>query len=146
MKKILYLTLFALILDGSPRETPGQSPQNATKSRNTELERNLQRKKEEDKLCSWYRTNYRHISGTPGDHKVPLPEYPQEAKEAGITGSVIVAVRVNEKGIVELAAACKGPAILRPAAVLAAYKAVFSPVVYKRMAMTFLTALTFNFN
>jgi protein TonB len=55
----------------------------------------------------------------------PRPAYTPEAKKAGLIGTVIVEILVNEQGYVESAKAIEGPEELRPAAVAAAMKARF---------------------
>ncbi len=58
--------------------------------------------------------------------ELPKPEYTAEARSAGLTGVVTVAVRVNQKGRVISARALNGDLLLRTAAVNAARKATFS--------------------
>lgn len=55
----------------------------------------------------------------------PAPEYPAEAKAAGIQGTVSVLIEVDEAGSVTEAEALGGPAPLRDAAVAAARRAKF---------------------
>jgi TonB family protein len=57
----------------------------------------------------------------------PSPRYPAAAREAGVTGTVEVAVIIDEEGKVIGAEAVSGPAELREASVEAARKARFSP-------------------
>jgi TonB family protein len=56
----------------------------------------------------------------------PAPEYPAEAKVAGVQGTVSVLIEVDEAGNVTEAEALGGPAPLRDAAVAAARRAKFS--------------------
>ncbi len=93
MKRVLNVALFALILPLSPPAARVQSdPQSATRAQHPPAQNDLKKKKkEEDKLCSWYKANYRYLSGSLNAVKVPSPEYPEEAKKAGIGGTVIVA-------------------------------------------------------
>jgi TonB family protein len=56
----------------------------------------------------------------------PAPEYPAEAKAAGVQGTVSVRIEVDEAGNVTEAEALGGPAPLRDAAVAAARRAKFS--------------------
>jgi TonB family protein len=60
--------------------------------------------------------------------EMPKPEYPEAAKQAGITGVVKVDVTIDETGKVIKAVATDGPKELRQAAVEAALKARFEPV------------------
>lgn len=57
---------------------------------------------------------------------LPEPEYPAEAKNDRIAGTVRVAIRVNKTGIVTSARVLNGPQPLRTAAVGAAKGATFS--------------------
>jgi TonB family protein len=56
----------------------------------------------------------------------PAPDYPAEAKAAGVQGTVSVLIEVDEAGNVTTAEALGGPAPLRDAAVAAARRAKFS--------------------
>jgi TonB family protein len=56
----------------------------------------------------------------------PAPDYPAEAKAAGVQGTVSVLIEVDEAGNVTGAEALGGPAPLRDAAVAAARRAKFS--------------------
>jgi TonB family protein len=60
--------------------------------------------------------------------EMPKPDYPEAAKQAGITGVVKVQVTIDEHGKVIAAEATDGPKELRKAAVDAALKARFEPV------------------
>jgi TonB family protein len=57
----------------------------------------------------------------------PPPDYPPEARAAGVSGLVEVSVNVDEAGRVVTARALSGHYLLRPAAVAAAKRARFSP-------------------
>ena len=57
----------------------------------------------------------------------PTPRYPAEARKAGVSGMVHVAIVIDEKGKVISAEAVSGPDELREAAVEAALKTRFSP-------------------
>ena len=59
------------------------------------------------------------------------PNYPQEAKDEGIEGEVIVKILVNKKGIVTETKIIKGIPILNNAAIEAIKKAKFKPGKYK---------------
>ena len=58
---------------------------------------------------------------------IPNATYPEEAKRAGVTGTVAVIVEIDPVGNVVSARAIRGHAMLRAAAVEAALKAHFSP-------------------
>ena len=58
---------------------------------------------------------------------LPEPEYPARAKSRGISGTVVVRVRVNRRGRVVLARSSGGDWQLRAAAVDAATKSTFDP-------------------
>jgi TonB family protein len=60
--------------------------------------------------------------------EMPKPEYPEAARQAGITGVVKVEVTIDETGHVIKAEATDGPKELRQAAIEAALKARFEPV------------------
>lgn len=55
------------------------------------------------------------------------PVYPPEALEAGVSGTVTIAVRVDEAGRIESTQVVSGPPVLREAAEEAVRKWVFSP-------------------
>ena len=57
----------------------------------------------------------------------PNPTYPQAALDARVSGVVVVAILVDEKGVVQEAKAVSGHPLLRQAAVDAAYQARFVP-------------------
>lgn len=57
----------------------------------------------------------------------PAAEYPEEAKAAGVEGTVTVQILVDEEGQVVTAEAVSGPELLRPAAEAAARQARLSP-------------------
>lgn len=57
----------------------------------------------------------------------PAPEYPQEAKDAGVEGTVVVKILLDDKGNVVSTEAVIGPRMLREAAVEAAREASFAP-------------------
>src|SRR5256885_2776886 len=59
----------------------------------------------------------------------PEPNYPAKAKARGITGSVLVYVKIDENGKVYAAESCGGQPMLRRAAIAAAYKARFHPTI-----------------
>jgi TonB family protein len=58
---------------------------------------------------------------------LPTPQYPEKAKSEGISGTIMVRVKIDNKGRVIAAQAMNGDMTLRAAAVEAAFKATFSP-------------------
>jgi TonB family protein len=58
---------------------------------------------------------------------IPAAEYPAAARRAGLTGSIIVTVRVNRNGKVISWRSSNGDSKLRAAAIKAARKATFAP-------------------
>lgn len=76
---------------------------------------------------------------------VPAPHYPEEARKLGISGSVTVALVINEKGIVTEARATNGPSELRSAAEAAALKARFKPTKLSGQAVSVNGVITINF-
>ena len=75
----------------------------------------------------------------------PLPEYPEEARAAGVEGAVSVQVVVDEEGGVVSARAISGPELLRPAAEAAARQARFSPTRLSGEPVRVTGLLTYNF-
>lgn len=74
------------------------------------------------------------------------PEYPLAAKRAGIAGTVIVMVTVDENGKVFEAKALCGPGILAEAAIKAARKWEFSPTQLNGKPVVVQGAITFRFH
>lgn len=74
------------------------------------------------------------------------PVYPREALAAGVSGSVIVEVRVSESGKVEKAEAVSGPVELRGAAVDAAKQWEFRPTLLSGQAVKVIGRITYNFH
>jgi TonB family protein len=77
---------------------------------------------------------------------LPRPAYPAEAKKDHITGQVQVKIIVDETGKVIFAEAQSGPEPLRAAAVEAAKRARFKPLVEADVKLKFFGILTFDFN
>jgi protein TonB len=75
----------------------------------------------------------------------PQPAYPPIAKAAKASGTVTVQVLVSEEGNVISARAVSGHPLLRQAAVDAAYRAKFSPVIVSGQKVKMSGALTYNF-
>jgi TonB family protein len=77
---------------------------------------------------------------------LPKPTYPAEAKKSHVTGEVQVKVVVDESGKVISAEATFGPEPLRAAAVDAARRARFKPMIVNEVALKFFGILTFDFD
>jgi TonB family protein len=77
---------------------------------------------------------------------LPKPAYPAEAKKDHVTGQVQVKVIVDETGKVIFAEAESGPEPLRAAAVEAAKRARFKPLVVDTERRKFFGILTFDFD
>lgn len=77
--------------------------------------------------------------------EMPKPNYPEAAKQAGIHGLVKVEVTINEEGEVIAAEATDGPKELREAAVEAAKKARFAPVILHGARIKVTGVLTYKF-
>jgi len=77
--------------------------------------------------------------------KKVAPDYPAEAKEAGVSGKVQVQVTISEEGQVIDAIAISGPESLREAAVKAAKQWVFKPTRLDGAPVKVQGLLTFNF-
>jgi protein TonB len=75
----------------------------------------------------------------------PEPDYPAKAKTRGITGSVLVYVKIDENGKVYLAKSCGGQTVLRRAAIAAAYKARFHPTTMSSKPIKFDGLLAYYF-
>lgn len=77
----------------------------------------------------------------------PDPDYPAEALHRGLSGFVNVMVTVDETGTVILAGALAGgaPQLLREAAVEAAYKASFKPVIVDGRAVVAKGIINYQF-
>jgi len=77
---------------------------------------------------------------------LPKAKYPAEAKKNHVTGQVQVKVVVDETGTVISAEAEFGPEPLRAAAVEAARRARFKPLVVNEVHLKFFGILTFDFD
>jgi len=76
---------------------------------------------------------------------LPKPEYPEEARDAGVEGPVAVQVIIDEEGNVIEAGAVSGPDMLREAAEKAARLAKFTPVRLSGEPVKFKGTITYNF-
>jgi protein TonB len=75
----------------------------------------------------------------------PAPVYPQAAKTAGVSGTVVVQIGVEEDGCVSKAQAVSGPALLRAAAEEAARQARFTPTMLSGDPVRVTGVITYNF-
>jgi protein TonB len=76
---------------------------------------------------------------------LPKPEYPAEAKSAGVSGTVAVQVTVDEVGSVIEAKAVSGPPLLQQVSVNAALQARFSPTSLMGEPVRVTGVLVYNF-
>lgn len=75
----------------------------------------------------------------------PAPVYPQAAKTARVSGTVVVQVGVEEDGCVSTAQAVSGPSLLRAAAEEAARQARFAPTMLSGDPVRVTGVITYNF-
>jgi TonB family protein len=75
----------------------------------------------------------------------PAPDYPQEAKDAGVAGTVAVKILLEDDGSVISAEAVSGPQVLRAAAEEAAREATFAPTYLGGEPVRVSGTLTYNF-
>jgi protein TonB len=73
------------------------------------------------------------------------PTYPEDAKAARISGTVVVEVTVDEQGNVFAARAISGHPLLKSAAVEAARQWKFQPTTLSGVAVKVISTVTFNF-
>jgi len=73
------------------------------------------------------------------------PEYPEDARRAGIQGTVYVRALVGPDGGVELVEILKGPELLREAAIAAASATPFTPAKQNGMPVRCWVQMRFNF-
>lgn len=76
---------------------------------------------------------------------LPKPEYPAEARTAGVEGVVVVRVTIDEQGNVTEAYAVSGPQMLQQVSVNAALQAKFSPTLLSGEPVKVTGVLVFNF-
>lgn len=76
---------------------------------------------------------------------MPAPKYPDGAKAAGVEGDVMVQVLVGEDGGIMIAKALSGHELLRDAALDAACRSRFSPVLLSGRAVRFWGVMTYKF-
>ena len=77
--------------------------------------------------------------------KLPKPEYPAQARNAWVEGTVIVQVTINEQGKVVRACAIKGPALLWFTSERAAYASEFAPTKLAGKPVKVTGVITYNF-
>ena len=76
---------------------------------------------------------------------LPRPDYPADAQAAGVSGTVVVQVTIDESGMVISARAISGPTALRQAAVNSANMARFSPTSLMGEPVKVTGVITYNF-
>jgi TonB family protein len=76
---------------------------------------------------------------------LPKPEYPAEARSAGVDGVVVIQVTVDEQGNVTEARPVSGPAQLQQVAVNAALQAKFSPTLLLGEPVKVTGVIVYNF-
>ena len=76
---------------------------------------------------------------------LPVPDYPAEAKSAGVEGVVVVQVVIDEQGSVTEARAISGPKMLHEVSLTAARQAKFSPSLLSGEPVKLTGVLVFNF-
>jgi protein TonB len=76
---------------------------------------------------------------------LPKPDYPADARAAGIEGVVVVQVTIDEQGNVIEARPMSGPKQLQAVSVLAAQQAKFSPTLLSGEPVKVTGILIFNF-
>lgn len=76
---------------------------------------------------------------------IPKPPYPDEARAARVSGTVLVQVVIDEKGKVIRACAMQGPSLLMRASEVAAYNAVFTPTKLSGQPVKVTGVINYNF-
>ncbi len=76
---------------------------------------------------------------------LPVPEYPEKAKENNIRGSVVVEIVIDKVGTVESAKAKSGHPELREASTAAALKSKFEPMLLEGKPVKVRGVLVYNF-
>jgi TonB family protein len=74
-----------------------------------------------------------------------VPSYPEQAKEARVSGAVVVEITIDEEGNVINAQALSGHPMLRDAAIEAARQWKFAPTTLQEQPVKVIGTLTFNF-
>ena len=89
------------------------------------------------------------VSGGVANRKlitIPKPDYPEAAKRAGITGTVVVAVMIDPNGKVISTRVVSGHPLLQEAAVEAARQARFSPMLLSGRQAATSRVISFTFS
>jgi TonB family protein len=76
---------------------------------------------------------------------LPQPDYPAAAKAAGVVGTVVVRVTIDEQGNVTGAQAVSGPPQLHQTSINAALQAKFAPTVLVGEPVQVIGIITYNF-
>lgn len=76
---------------------------------------------------------------------LPRPDYPADARNAGVDGVVVIQVTVDEMGNVTEARAVSGPKILQEPSVNAAFQAKFSPTLVEGAPVKVTGVIVYNF-
>jgi TonB family protein len=76
---------------------------------------------------------------------LPRPDYPADARSAGVDGVVVIQVTIDEQGNVTEARAVSGPKILQEPSVNAALQAKFSPTLVQGEAVKVTGVIVYNF-
>ncbi len=77
--------------------------------------------------------------------RLPKPEYPEQARNAGVVGMVVVQVTINEQGKVVRACAMRGPQLLWLTSERAAYLSEFAPTKLNGTPVKVTGVITYNF-
>lgn len=76
---------------------------------------------------------------------LPKPDYPADARSAGVDGVVVIQVTIDEQGNVTEARAVSGPKILQEPSVNAALQAKFTPTLVQGEAVKVTGVIVYNF-
>jgi DNA-binding SARP family transcriptional activator len=76
---------------------------------------------------------------------IPKPPYPDEARAARVSGTVVVRVVIDEKGNVIRACAMQGPSLLMHTSEAAAFNAVFTPTKLSGQPVKVTGIINYNF-
>ena len=76
---------------------------------------------------------------------LPKPDYPPDARSAGVDGVVVIQVTIDEQGNVTEARAVSGPKILQEPSVNAAFQAKFTPTLVEGAPVKVTGVLVYNF-
>jgi len=76
---------------------------------------------------------------------LPKPDYPADARAAGVDGVVVVQVTIDEQGNVAEARAVSGPPQLQQVSISAALQAKFSPTLLMGEPVKVTGVIVYNF-